>query len=169
MPSPDVIFRQLFLICAASFLCEILAENAHTSSSKGLHAALKTVCALCVCVTFFSLFGDSGTFEADISSAFDSVPNVVDTTPADGAPDNADGLSAVIERTQTVLEERISDAIFEKYGIKPESVCIDLTVSKQNEEILVSAAGVSLSFGEQCVPEIRDSAKDYAEHLVYGT
>lgn len=101
MPSPDVIFRQLFLICAASFLCEILAENAHTSSSKGLHAALKTVCALCVCVTFFSLFGDSGTFEADISSAFDSVPNVVDTAPADGAPDNADGLSAVIERTQT--------------------------------------------------------------------
>ena len=167
MPSFGVIFRQLFLICAAGFLCEILAENAHTSSSKGLQAALKTVCALCVCVTFFSLFGDSGTFEADISFAFDSVPSAA--APADGAPDNADGLSAVIERTQTVLEERISDAIFEKYGIKPEGVCIDLTVSKQNEEILVSAAGVSLSFGEQCAPEIRDSVKDYAEHLVYGT
>lgn len=91
MPSPDVIFRQLFLICAASFLCEILAENAHTSSSKGLHAALKTVCALCVCVTFFSLFGDSGTFEADISFAFDSVSSAAETAPADGAPDNADG------------------------------------------------------------------------------
>lgn len=111
MPSPDVIFRQLFLICAASFLCEILAENAHISSSKGLHAALKTVCALCVCVTFFSLFGDSGTFEADISFAFDSVSSAAETAPADGVPDNADGLSAVIERTQTVLEERISDAI----------------------------------------------------------
>lgn len=165
MPSPDVIFRQLFLICAASFLCEILAENAHTSSSKGLHAALKTVCALCVCVTFFSLFGDSGSLEANLSSAFERVPNTADTAPSN----DADSLSAVIERTETVLEERISDAIFEKYGIKPESVCIDLTVSKQNEEILVSAAGVSLSFGEQCAPEIHDSAKDYAEHLVYGT
>ena len=117
MPSLGDFFRQLFLICAASFLCEILAENAHTSS-KGLHAALKTVCALCVCVTFFSLFGDSGTFEADISFAFDSVSSAAETAPADGVPDNADGLSAVIERTQTVLEERISDAIFEKYGIK---------------------------------------------------
>lgn len=165
MPSLGDFFRQLFLICAASFLCEILAENTHTSSSKGIQAALKTVCALCVCVTFFSIFGDSGSLEANLSSALERVPNTADTAPSN----DADSLSAVIERTETVLEERICDAVFEKYGIKPESVCIDLTVSKQNEEILVSAAGISLLFGKQCTPEICDSAKDFAESLVYGT
>lgn len=165
MPSLGDFFRQLFLICAASFLCEILTENTHTSSSKGIQAALKTVCALCVCVTFFSIFGDSGSLEANLSSAFERVPNTADTAPSN----DADSLSAVIERTETVLEERISDAVFEKYGIKPESVCIDLTVNRKDEGIIVSAAGISLSFGEECSPETKDSAKDFAEHLVYGT
>ena len=60
------------------------------------------------------------------------------------------------------IESKYSDEI-ELYKF------IQFVISKQNEEILVSAAGISLLFGKQCTPEICDSAKDFAESLVYGT
>lgn len=47
MPSLGDFFRQLFLICAASFLCEILTENTHIVLERypsGFENGLRVMC-----------------------------------------------------------------------------------------------------------------------------
>ena len=69
-------FCRLFFVCAAALLCEVLSENTQSSSGKGLSAAIKTVCALCVCVSVFSFFGNiTGKGNFDISTFF-ALPEV---------------------------------------------------------------------------------------------
>ena len=55
MPDFSAYFCRLFLICAAVLICELLCEH----TGKGIKAALKVVCGLCVCLTVFSFFGNS--------------------------------------------------------------------------------------------------------------
>ena len=145
-------FNRLFIVCAAAALCDILAENTFVSGGKGTSAAVKTVCALCVCASVFSFFGnvrgalDSSVFDGLNSAAFSALAADREKT------DTSQSVLPLIERTKVLSEKRIADIVFQKYGIIPTNVCIDLTVNQPNDPTTVDVPGISLSFDES-VPE----------------
>ncbi len=158
-------FCRLFFVCAAALLCEVLSENTQSSSGKGLSAAIKTVCALCVCVSVFSFFGNiTGKGNFDISTFF-ALPEVSEEQVTSGT----ENFSLLLEKTKAELETQIKNAVSDKYGINPDAVRIDLTVNKKNSGTEVTLSSVSLSFGEETPEELRNTAQSYVNGLLFGS
>lgn len=156
MPEFKAYFCRLFLICAAVLICELLCEH----TGKGIKAALKVVCGLCVCLTVFSFFGNSFFPTTDFHA--DALLPEKNVLPAQA------NFEPLLERTAKQIEAEIGTAVFEKYGIKPVSLCIDWTVTEKDAETEIGIAAFSVEFASGVSEESQNAVKDYINTLLRG-
>ncbi len=157
MPDFSAYFCRLFLICAAVLICELLCEH----TGKGIKAALKVVCGLCVCLTVFSFFENSFLPATDFH-ADALLPESSETLSANA------NLEPLLKRTAKQIEAEIGTAVFEKYGIKPVSLCIDWTVTEKDAETEIGIAAFSVEFASGVSIENQNAVKDYINTLLCG-
>lgn len=154
MPDFKAYFCRLFLICAAVLICELLCEH----TGKGIRAALKVVCGLCVCLTVFSFFGNSFLPTTDFHA--DALLPKKNVLPAQA------NFEPLLERMAKQIEAKIDTAVFEKYGIKPISLCIDWTVTEKDAETEIGIAAFSVEFASGVSIENQNAVKDYINTLL---
>ena len=151
-------FIKLFFICAASVICEWLCENTK-SGKESVGAALKVVCALCVCVTVFSVFMSEKVWQ----NAAGFISSVTDAGSAAAlAPDE----STLIEQTRKQLEKQICRKIFENYGINAEQVCIQFTVKQTETGTDAELSSLTVILPDDTPQALRDTVKSGCEALL---
>lgn len=133
-------FIRLFGVCAMALLCELIAENTKKSAC---YTALKTVCALCVCVTVFSSFSSDLSTER-LKQAFENAEQSLTSIVPTGTEPEA----AVLERTRDELITQTKQRILEKYGITPVELGISFSVTKQDGQTLVGVETVQIRWEE---------------------
>lgn len=144
---------KLFIVCTASYMCELICKNTADPKST-VSTAVKLICSLCICITVFSIFFSGDKILNDFGNLADYSENIVN---------NPFSEDTVIENTKTTLEHNLSDAIFESFGIKPVSVCIEFIIKRNN-----NITDVTLSEADIILPEENDknllaSVKNYLE------
>ena len=127
-------FVSLFLVCILCALCDIISGFA----SEGLTRALKLVCSLTLLLTVFpSVFSgcNNSNFRnitAKLSDFDTSISSDITTS------------SVIIEKSKKELENNLSLAIYEKFGINPDSVSIEFTVDEKDGAIDISVANINV-------------------------
>lgn len=127
-------FISLFLVCILCALCDIISGFA----SEGLTRALKLVCSLTLLLTVFPT-----AFSGCNKSNFNNIKaKLSEFDTSISSEITAD--SMIIENSEKELENNLSLAIYEKFGIKPDSVSIEFTVEEKDGAIDISVAKINV-------------------------
>lgn len=152
-------FTRLFFVCATALLCDLLAENAKKSSC---YKALKLICALCVCLTVFSLFSNDLSDEK-LKQAFEKA----EQSMASPVTPRAEPEAALLEKTRVELTKQTKQILFEKYGITPTGLDISFNVTKQDGQTIVSIDSVQ-AFWEEGIESGTAFAAGEELHTLFG-
>ena len=151
-------FITLFLVCVLCALCDIVSGF----TSEGLTRALKLVCSLTLLLAVFpSAF--SGCGKDDLQAL---TTKLTDFNAAKFSDTNTD--SVIIEKSKNELENNVSLAIYEKFGIKPDSVSIEFTVDKKENATDVSVASINVQMPKNTDKAIISAVNLFINEL-FGT
>lgn len=150
-------FTALFAVCVICTICDLLSDFA----SPGLSRALRLVCSLALMFTVFScvLSGCK-----NISCSDMAVKNftVSEHEIRELSEHN------FIENTRTELESTLLSAIYEKFGIKPDTVRIEFSTDKKDGITNVSVSSAMVIF-PQDTDEFTVTAADAFADTLFGT
>ncbi len=127
-------FITLFFVCVLCAVCDIVSGF----TSEGLTRALKLVCSLTLLVTIFpsAISGCSNSSFSDLTAKLTNL----DTNTSSYATTD----SVIIEKSKKELENNVSLAIYEKFGIKPDNVSIEFTVDKKDGATDISVTSINV-------------------------
>lgn len=150
-------FTALFIVCVICTVCDLLSDFA----SPGLSRALRLVCSLALLFTVFScvLSGCK-----DISYSRISVNDFAKSEHESRELSERN----FIESTRTELESNLSSAIYEKFGIKPDTVRIEFSTDKKDGVTEVSVSSAMIVF-PNTTDEFTVSAADAFADTLFGT
>ncbi len=134
-------FSKLFLVCAGAVICEIVCESTFENKNT-VYSAVRIVCSLCVCLTVFSIFFEKDVFIDEALRLKDEI------AVSRSAAQTTDSMQLLIESTSTELENKLSDIIFEKTGINPASVSIQLNIKSKDNQTQVDFKSVHIKMPE---------------------
>ena len=146
-------FITLFWVCILCSLCDIISGF----TSEGLARALKLVCSLTLLLAVFptAFSGCSSNF-SDLSSKLISYSGEISGNEAD---------SLLIEKSKEELENNVSLAIYEKFGIKPDSVSIEFSVKEKDGVTEVSVVGINIKMPQDADKATMSAVKLFADEL----
>lgn len=151
-------FFSLFTVCILCMLCEMISGF----TSKGVSSALKLVYSTVLLLTVFSAVFSG----CDISVVTDSLSAATEITLTSEISYNSE--SVFLEKTKQELENNLSSAIYEKFGIKPDSVSIEFNTEANKKETEVSVHKISIVLPSYA-DNITISATDIFTQSLFGT
>ena len=144
----------IFVISICAGICEFLLDGA-AKHSKTLENGLKLAVSLslCVCVLMPALKYAASFFLAD-----DSLPSF--SQSAAESTKNTENLETLLKNQ---LENDVCGKIYEKFGILPDSVCINFVRRQDNDASFETAADITLR--EECLYAAHDIKEYVCEDL----
>ncbi len=139
----------IFVISICAGICEFLLDGA-AKHSKTLENGLKLAVSLslCICVLMPALKYADSFFSAD-----GSIPPF--SQSAAKSAENTENLETLLKKQ---LENDVCRKIYEKFGILPDSVCINFVRRQDNGASFETVAGITLR--EECLYAAHD-IKEY--------
>ena len=143
-------FITLFIISFAGILCDFVSGL----SGQGAQKALKLVCGLvflwCIISALFSGMNDAYSFDVPRHMTYEY--------------ENAE--SIIVDRTEKQLEDDLSLAIYEKYGIKPQSINIHLNTKNKDSNTSIGIENAHITFDASANSSSIAEALAFAEQLL---
>ena len=155
---PDIIsdyIKNLMVISCVGAICEFALKGA-SKGSKSLENGLKLIISLCL---FISVFIPAAKY------AVNSLETGVFLQEIPSAKAKRYEASAVLELTKKELEKSLSEKIYEKFGILPDSISIDSFTEKNSEGAITAFWSADITISKECSYAF-DDIREYAVGLI---
>ena len=155
---PDIIsdyIKNLMVISCAGAICEFAMKGA-SKGSKSLENGLKLIISLCLCISVFIPAAKYAVSTLETGAFSQETPSV--ETEQYESPD-------VLALTKKELENSLSEKIYEKFGILPDSVSIDFVTEDNNKSEKKAFSGADITISKECSYAF-DDIREYAGGLI---
>ena len=144
----------IFVISICAGICEFLLDST-AMRSKTLENGLKLAVSMCLCVCVLL---PALKYADQLFTLKKSLPTF--SYNGDDSAENAEDLESLLKEQ---LKNDICNKIYEKFGIQPDSVCIDFVRRQDTDKSFYASADITL--GEEYLYAKQD-IKEYAnQHL----